>query len=58
MPKSRNIRIFVSSTFKDMQTEREVLMKEVFPKLQQYFRDRNIVITPVSTLYYLIIRLI
>lgn len=31
----QNITLFLSSTFRDMQAEREVLMKEAFPRLQQ-----------------------
>jgi WD40 repeat protein len=32
---SRTIRLFVSSTFSDMKAERDVLQREVFPKLRQ-----------------------
>jgi hypothetical protein len=32
---TRTIRLFVSSTFSDMKAERDVLQREVFPKLRQ-----------------------
>lgn len=32
---SRTIRLFVSSTFSDTKTERDVLQREVLPKLRQ-----------------------
>ena len=32
---NRTIRLFVSSTFSDMKAERDVLQREVFPKLRQ-----------------------
>lgn len=41
-------RIFISSTFKDMQVERDVLVKEVFPSLRQTFRNRGIEVTEVD----------
>jgi hypothetical protein len=33
-PGSRMVRVFVSSTFRDMQTERDELVKRVFPGLR------------------------
>lgn len=33
---SRTIRLFVSSTFSDMKAARDVLQREVFPKLRQF----------------------
>jgi hypothetical protein len=36
------IRIFVSSTFKDMQNERMVLAKDVFPALKKLCFERNV----------------
>lgn len=34
----RQFRVFVSSTFSDMQAEREVLQRQVFPRLQRFCR--------------------
>ena len=39
---SRNIRIFVSSTFRDMNDERNYLMGVIFPELIRNARQRNI----------------
>lgn len=38
----RNIRIFLSSTFHDMEGEREYLMKVIFPELENYARQKNV----------------
>jgi nephrocystin-3 len=38
-PKSREIRVFLSSTFKDMDAERNHLIKQVFPKVRAACRD-------------------
>jgi hypothetical protein len=38
------IRIFISSTFKDMQDERDYLMQVVFPSLYSYCAERNILL--------------
>ncbi|ESO07015.1 hypothetical protein HELRODRAFT_171053 [Helobdella robusta] len=38
----KTIRIFVSSTFKDFHTERDVLVKEVFPDLRQWCQRRDL----------------
>jgi hypothetical protein len=32
-PRQREIRVFISSTFRDMQEEREELVKQIFPQL-------------------------
>lgn len=37
----RQFRVFVSSTFSDMQAEREVLQRQVFPRLQRFCRRRG-----------------
>ena len=34
------VRIFLSSTFTDTTTERNLLMKNVFPELRRYCRDK------------------
>ena len=44
----RNIRIFISSTFKDMKAERDFLMRKVFPKLQQIAAERNVGVVPLD----------
>jgi len=38
-PGFRPIRVFVSSTFRDMQVERDLLAKEVFPEVRQRCRE-------------------
>ena len=38
----RNISIFISSTFIDMQAERDYIKKIIIPQLQHYFSDKNI----------------
>ncbi len=40
-PKWRTIRIFISSTFKDMQAERDHLVRSVFPRLRDEMRRRH-----------------
>lgn len=39
----RSIRIFISSTFRDMQIEREYLIKNVFPRLRALCESRGII---------------
>jgi len=39
---NRQIRIFISSTFKDMQAEREYLVTKVFPGLRKYCEERDV----------------
>jgi len=36
----RVIRVFISSTFRDMQAERELLVKQVFPELRRVCAER------------------
>ena len=38
----RNVRVFVSSTFRDMQKERDQLAKFVFPQLRRLCQDRGV----------------
>ena len=45
---SRNIRIFISSTFQDMKGERDNLLKKVFPKLREIASQRNVTLTMVD----------
>jgi hypothetical protein len=40
---SRVIRVFVSSTFRDMQEEREELIKHIFPQLRKLCESRGVV---------------
>ena len=46
--KEREIRIFVSSTFKDMMSERDHLVKKVFPKLRKLCQERGVELTEVD----------
>ena len=46
--KNRNIRVFISSTFSDMQPERNYLINRVFPRLQVEASKRNVSITPLD----------
>lgn len=42
------IRVFISSTFSDMDQERNYLIKKIFPDIQRECRRRNIVFTPLD----------
>ncbi len=44
----RSIRVFISSTFKDMQVERDMLIKRTFPELRKRCRERGIEFTEVD----------
>lgn len=46
--KNRNIRIFVSSTFQDMQDERDGLVSDVFPLLRKKAAERQVTLTEVD----------
>ncbi|MGA2457752.1 MAG: DUF4062 domain-containing protein [Terriglobales bacterium] len=39
---SREIRVFISSTFRDMQEEREELVKQIFPQLRRLCESRGV----------------
>jgi hypothetical protein len=39
---NRQIRIFISSTFKDMQAERGYLITKIFPALRRYCEEREV----------------
>ena len=41
-PHQREIRIFISSTFRDMQEEREELVKQIFPQLRRLCESRGV----------------
>ena len=47
-PQAQGVRIFVSSTFADMQEEREELIKYVFPKLRRLCEARGVSWTSVD----------
>ena len=48
LSQSRNIRVFISSTFKDMQEERSHLVNNIFPLLRQEAHKRGCTITEVD----------
>ncbi|MDR1222975.1 MAG: tetratricopeptide repeat protein [Tannerella sp.] len=39
---NRQIRIFISSTFRDMQSERNYLVDKIFPTLKRYCQERDV----------------
>src|SRR5690349_5763011 len=41
-PRQREIRVFVSSTFRDMHQEREELVKQIFPQLCRLSESRGV----------------
>lgn len=45
---SREIRIFISSTFRDMQKERDYLVNKTFPELRRIASERNVILTEVD----------
>lgn len=45
---SREIRIFISSTFRDMHPERDYLMNHVFPRLREEAAGRGVTLTEVD----------
>ena len=44
----RTIRVFISSTFRDMQKERDVLVKRIFPQLRKLCEERAVTWTEVD----------
>jgi nephrocystin-3 len=46
--KNREVRVFISSTFRDMHAEREILVKHVFPRLRQKCRARGVELTEID----------
>eukprot|EP01087_Luapelamoeba_hula_P007418 TRINITY_DN181_c2_g1_i1.p1 TRINITY_DN181_c2_g1~~TRINITY_DN181_c2_g1_i1.p1 ORF type:complete len:1492 (-),score=334.59 TRINITY_DN181_c2_g1_i1:1835-6310(-) len=48
LAQNRNIRVFVSSTFRDMKEERDELMKFAFPQLRKFCTDRGVTLTMVD----------
>ena len=47
-PASRQIRVFLSSTFRDFMEERDLLVKQVFPKLRRKARERGVEVVDVD----------
>ena len=45
---NRQIRVFISSTFRDMQDERNYLMKRTFPKLRELAAERDVTLTELD----------
>ena len=45
---NRKVRVFISSTFADMQTERNIIVHSVFPRLRKEFSAKLIDITEVD----------
>src|SRR2546429_290672 len=41
-PHQREIRVFISSTFRDMHQEREELVKQIFPQLRRLCESRGV----------------
>jgi len=44
----REIKVFISSTFSDMHSERNCLVRRVFPRLQAHFADKNVAVTGID----------
>ena len=42
-PDLRTLRVFISSTFRDMQAEREQLVKHIFPRLRERCEERGVI---------------
>lgn len=47
-PQSNELRVFISSTFRDLQEEREHLVKKVFPEIRALCRTRGVTFTEVD----------
>ncbi len=45
---NRQIRVFISSTFRDMQAERDILIKKIFPQLRKLCEQRAVTWTEVD----------
>src|SRR6185295_4733949 len=48
MPHNNELRVFISSTFRDLQEEREHLVKKIFPEIRALCRERGIRFTEVD----------
>lgn len=47
-PASRQIRVFLSSTFRDFMEERDLLVRQVFPELRRKARERGVEVVDVD----------
>ena len=45
---NRLIRVFISSTFQDLQDERDYLMRHIFPELRLYASKRDVTLTELD----------
>src|SRR4030066_1837451 len=45
---TRRIRVFISSTFRDMMEERNILMTHTWPELRRFCRDRQVELVEVD----------
>ena len=45
---NRHIRLFISSTFRDMKDERSYLMTQTFPLLRKLAAERNVTLTELD----------
>ena len=45
---NRQIRVFISSTFRDMQDERDELMRKTFPVLRRKAAERDVTLTELD----------
>ena len=45
---NRILRVFVSSTFIDMQDERQYLMETIFPRIKKYCQERDVYFIPID----------
>ena len=45
---NRHIRVFISSTFNDMQSERDELVSKIFPILRKKAAERNVTVTDID----------
>jgi hypothetical protein len=46
--KNRQLRIFISSTFRDMQAERDYLIQNTFPSLRKYCAERDVLLQEID----------
>ena len=52
--KKRELRLFISSTFRDMNDERDYLVKFVFPQVKQLAHDRGVFFSDIDLRYKLL----
>ena len=48
MSRQNELRVFISSTFRDLQEEREHLVKKIFPEIRALCRERGVTFTEVD----------